>query len=328
MQRLSAYQLPWPVNWSALFNDPPIAPRPLIVEIGFGRGTYLLHLAKQRPYASIIGLEIANRCLTAAENAIRRERLANVRVIHARAETALHHLFTPASIAQVHMNFPDPWFKPGHSHRRLMQRDTLDAIISRLAPGGELYLATDILAYAEMSADLLAETPQLDNLLPDRWVNRMPGRITTKYEAIAQAEGRTCYYFACRRNDQPAPPVPVIEDLPMPHIVFTSPLTLDDIHARFEPSHYSHGETHIHFMSAYLGKNGLLIETHVGEPTITQRIALLVSERGSSEYTLQMSMLGQPRATAGVHRAVTLLGDWLLALDPAAKIIKRKVASE
>src|SRR5262249_36838596 len=150
----------------------------------------------------------ANRSLLRVERKIEQEGIGNVRVIHSMAETALAHLFVPASITQIHINFPDPWFKQDHSHRRLMQRDTLDAMVSRLTLGGELYLATDIIAYAEMSRDLLENTPGLDNVLPRAWVHELPGRVITKYEATARREGRERYYFAYRRNLLPAPDVP------------------------------------------------------------------------------------------------------------------------
>lgn len=326
LPQLSSLTLPWPVDWAALFG----AERPLILEIGFGRGAFLVHLARTRPDASIIGLEISNQCLVAAEKAILRHGLSNVRVIHSMAETALHHLFVPASLEQVHVNFPDPWFKSRHQHRRLMQRATLDAIVSRLKMGGEFYLATDILEYAEMSAELLAQTPGLDNLLPAPWVNKLAGRIVTKYEARARAEGCPCYYFAYRRNAHPAPDVPVIQELEMPHIVFTSRADLDSIFTRFEPWKFSAGDIHVHFLAAYRGQHSILFETHIAEPTIDQRIALMLLARppledGTREYTLQLSTLGHPRPTAGIHRAVSALGDWLLGLHEGAQAIKLKV---
>ncbi len=324
-EKLSGYRLAWSTDWAALFGEQ----RPLILEIGFGRGSFLAHLARQNPDANIIGLEISNRCLVAAESLIARERLTNVRVIHSTAEMALSHLFEPTTIREIYINFPDPWFKADHSHRRLMQRDTIDALVSRLIPGGMLSLATDISAYAEMSAELLAQTPGLTNTLPAAWVNEMRGRIVTKYEQIARNEGRTCYYFAYQRNDSPAPDVPVIRELDMPHIVFTSPLTLDEMQARFEEWHFDEGETHIHYMSMYRGRPGLLFEVHVGEATIVQRLALLVSERSKREgreFTLAVNGMGHPRATKGVHRAVSLLGDWLLSLHPDAQTVINKVA--
>lgn len=330
MDKLNSRTLPAPTDWAALFG----ADRPLIVEIGFGQGTFLLHLARCHPDVNVVGLEIANRSLTRTEEKIERQRLTNVRVVHSMAETALHHLFTPASIWQIHINFPDPWFKKDHSHRRLMQRDTLDAIVSRLAPGGEFYLATDILAYAEMSHELLAATPGLDNLLPSAWASELPGRVVTKYEAAARREGRACYYFAYRRNHQPAPDVPVIKDVPMPHVVFTSLLSLDQMAVRFEPIQRSEDGINIHLSHAYVGSEALLVEAHVGEPTITQHVALAVVARhhpdtpGAREYTLQLSMIGQPRPTAGIHIAVGLLADWLLHLHPDTHVIKAKVSSE
>lgn len=328
LEKLNSQMLDWPTDWMALFG----AARPLIVEIGFGQGAFLLHLAQTNPDANVIGLEIANRSLLKTEDRIERAGLTNVRAIHAMAETALHHLFVPASISQIHINFPDPWFKKEHVRRRLMQRDTLDAMVSRLVPGGEIFLATDIREYAEMVDDLLHATPQLENQLETPWVTSLPGRVETKYEAIARREGRECHYFAYRRNDLPAPDVPIVKEMPMPHIVFTSPLILNEMAARFEPQVRMEQETTIRLMGAYLGRVALLVETYVGEPTIHQHIALMITERdppetnATHEYTIQLATIGQPRPTMGVHAAVTLLGDWILSLHPENRIIKEKVS--
>ncbi len=330
MQKLNSRMLPWPADWMALFGRT----RPLIVEIGFGHGAFLLHLARSYPDANVIGLEIANRSLLKTEAKLEREGVTNIRLIHSTAETALYHLFTPASIWQVHVNFPDPWFKKDHAGRRLMQRDTLDAIVSRLAPGGEFYLATDILAYADMVDDLLRQTPGLDNLLPESWAGSLPGRAVTKYEAAARREGRDCYYFAYRRNDLPAPDVPVFREAAMPHMVFTTPLTLEQMAAHFAPRQQYDSGTSIRLMNAYLGREALLVETHVGEPTITQRVALVIATRPhpdtteTNEYTIQLSTLGQPRPTPGIHQAVRLLGEWALGLHPENRLVKEKVSHE
>ncbi len=324
-EKLNVLTLPWPTDWRAVFGSA----RPLILEIGFGRGAFLLHLARAHPDHHVIGLEISNRCLTNAERLIARAELTNVRVVYTMAETALHHLFTPASLAQVHINFPDPWFRTRHSHRRLMQRDTLDAIVSRLAPGGLFYLATDIREYAEMSDALLAETPGLENRLPTPWADALPGRIVTKYEQKARREGRACYYFAYRRSERPAPSVPQIKDLPMPHLVFQSPITLDEVQARFDLDQVQPSPgTHIHFMRVWRSGAHLLFETHVKEPTIEQRLALTLSARDDGRFTLQLSTLGHPRPTEGVHQAVTALGDWLLRLHPDARVVVRKLQSD
>jgi tRNA (guanine-N7-)-methyltransferase len=321
--KLDGLTMAWSTDWAELFGRS----RPLILEIGFGMGAFLFHLARKHPDANIIGLEISNPCLVKAENTLLREKIANVRVIHSRAETALNHLFEPASLWQVHINFPDPWFKRGHARRRLMQRDTADALVSRLQPGGELYLATDILAYAEMSAELLQNTPGLDSLFDSAWVDSIPGRVTTKYEARAKTEGRDCYYFAYRRNGKPAPNVLVIKDLEMPHLVFTSPVSLETVAERFESFSHSEGDIHVGYSAVFRGEHTLLFEIHVNEPTINQHTALLLTERYGAEnaFTLQMASFGHPRPTQGMHLAVTTLGNWLLSLHPEAQAVSHKV---
>ncbi len=325
MQKLSSQTLPWPVNWQELFG----VERPLIVEIGFGYATYLIHLAKQNTNANVIGLEIANRCLVEGENAVEKHNLTNTRIIHSTAETALHHLFEPETISQIHINFPDPWFKKRHGHRRLMQRDTLDTIVNRLIPGGKLYLATDILAYAEMSAELLAETPGLDNLLEAPWANDLPGRVHTKYESKARRVGRACYYFVYQRNIIPAPDVPVIKEPPMPHIVLESQLSLEEIAAQFAPLEHKVDEHYINLINVYHGRYNLLFEAFVKEPTIDQRVALILSPRErQNEYTIKLGVIGHPRPTRGMHEAVGLLGNWIVSLHPEARILRHKIQED
>ncbi|RMF80264.1 MAG: tRNA (guanosine(46)-N7)-methyltransferase TrmB [Chloroflexi bacterium] len=323
LHQLNVMRLSWPADWSRIFGEQ----RPLIVEIGFGNGAYLLHLAERRPDANIIGLEISSRSLDIAEQKIIKRGVQHIRVVHSTAETALHHLFEPATIEEIHINFPDPWFKSRHSGRRLMQRATLDAMVSRLAHGGRLYLATDIIEYAAMCAELFAETSGLENQLQTAWVNQMPGRIVTKYEGKALREGRPCYYFAYRRNHETVPHIPVIKDLEMPHIIFKTALHHDDVVAQFEPRSYSINEVHIKLMNAYRGERAALFEVYIKEATIDQHLVLLFAarEKHPGEYTLKLSSIGHPRPTAGVHQAVALLGEWIAGLHPENEILKNKV---
>lgn len=325
MQRLNSRSLPWPTDWSALFG----AQRPLILEIGFGQGHFLLHLAQQRPQANLIGLEISNRCLTRVERSIERAGLMQVRLIHSSAETALRFLFTPAALSEVHINFPDPWFRKRHSHRRLLQRDTLDLLVNRLQPGAGLYLATDIRAYAEASHALLAATPGLDNQLATPWADALPGRVVTRYERVARAEGRPCFFFAWRRNALPPPPAPVAQEFAMPHVIFRSPLSLEAMRARFHPLRHHSAATHIHCGLVFLGERSLLFDVYVKEPGIDQHVAFMLLERRgrAGEFTLQLGTLGHPRPTAGIHRAINTLADWLLGLHDDTVLLERKTAT-
>lgn len=323
MQKLSCLNLPWPADWTALFG----AERPLIVEIGFGNGDHLLHLARQQPQAGLVGIEIANQSMEKAEKKIASEGLDNVLVVHGAAETALHHLLEPASVEAFHINYPDPWFKKRHHGRRLMQRDTLDALTSRLRPGGLLYLATDIVEYAQMSHELLAATPGLENTLETPWVHELPGRFTTKYEARGLQQGRPGHYFVYRRNNRPAPDVPVYRELDMPHIIIKSPLPLRAALENFRKAHHMQGETSITLLHAYINRDEstLLVEARVQEATISQHLALLVLARQEPQhYIVQLGSMGPPRVTQGLHRAVGLLADWLVSLHPDARVVESR----
>lgn len=335
--KLSVRSLPWPTDWAALFGTeaerPPIA-RPLILEIGFGQGETLRHLSQTHPDAYLIGLEISHISMVKIEKRQAQGALQNLRVVFGTAETALHHCFAPHTLDAVHINFPDPWFKARHSRRRLMQRDTLDALVSRLKPGADLYLATDILAYAEMSHELLTATPALATQLPEGvpWVHEFAGRVLTKYERKAIAEGRPRYFFHYRRRpDVPAPDVPVMQELlPMPNMILHMPLTLDAMYAAFAPFNLSRGDITVGFKFAYVGPRTLLVETYVHEPTIEQRLGLLVSVDPNEPQKLRVrvSSMGGPRPTPGVHIAVKALADWLVGLHPDARVLQDKVRQD
>jgi SAM-dependent methyltransferase len=174
--------------------------------------------------------------------------------------------------------------------------------------------------------ELLRETLGLDNTLPADWINEMPGRVVTKYEGRAQRDGRACYYFAYRRNQQPAPDVPVIKEIEMTHVVFNTPLNLDDMLAHFEGSEHKLGDTIVRMLHGYRGRNVLLFEVYIHEPTLDQHISLVISPRETEhEYTLKVGTMGYPRSTPGLQKAVALMAEWVVSLSPEAKVVKHKL---
>lgn len=326
--RLGVLDLPWPPDWPAIFGRRA----PLVLEIGFGRGEMLFHLAARYPDHDLIGVEVSNQSLVRAERRIARGDAANVRVVHASAEAALAHLLPPASLAQVHVNFPDPWFKKRHHGRRAMRRETLDALVSRLAPGGTFHLATDIEDYAELAQDLLAATPGLDSQLdapwspermlvpergaaPDAALAALPPPLT-KYEQRAIEAGRPRFFFAYRRNDAPAPAVPLIQELAMPHVALLGPLDLDQAYSLALPKRELRvGERHLAFLAPYRGEGCVLLEAFVREPTIAQRLALVLKAQ-EGRHVLGLGTIGRPRPTLGAHLAVALWARSLIEALP------------
>ena len=308
--------------------------REVILEIGFGNGDFLINLATTRPDAHVIGVEISNKSLEKAEHKIARLGLDNAAVIHGRGETTLHHIFGPQSIDEIYINYPDPWFKARHSGRRIMQRDTLDAIVNRLKPSAYFFLATDIVDYAQMSHELLSETPGLVNQFERPWMNELTGRFITKYELKGLREGRPGNYFVYRRNDIPAPEVPVIKDLPMPHMTLTTPLSPAQILSEYNTArrlqHDPGADIHVSVLAAFTNHDQtvLLFELHIDEPTIEQHLTIMLfPQEEPGHYTLRYTTIGNPRPTEGLHRATEFLGDWIAGLHADSVVTGRKVRS-
>lgn len=325
---LRSIEMNWSTDWAALFG----VERPLIVEIGFGNADYLMALAQHNPDCNIIGFEISGYSMDKAERKSKKLGLSNVIAVQSKGETALHHLLEPNSVREFHINYPDPWFKAHHHRRRLLQRDTLDAIVSRLEVGGLLYLATDILEYAEMSHELLVDTLALDNQLDSAWVDTLPDRlIRTKYEEKGFREGRPGKYFKYRRNDTPIADIPVIKELDMPHMVIKTPMPPTEIaKAVSKTTWHPKDETAVALLNGFVNPNygTVIFEIVVSEPTLEQHIALELrpKQSASDEYTLRSSVIGSARATEGLHHAVATIGKWVVDLHPDAEILRKSLA--
>ena len=324
-RRLSLVELPWPMPWAEAFG----AEAPLILEVGFGRGEMLFHLAESHPHHHVIGVEVSNQSLDKVERRLLRGEQDRIRVVHCAVESALALLFEPASIDQIHVNYPDPWFKKRHHGRRVIQADSVAVMAERLRPDGFLYLATDIRDYANAAHEVLAACDLLDNVLDRPWADTMAGRVETKYEGRARAAGRPGHYFRYRRNDRPAPHIAPPEELAMPHLVLHSqaPLDLTAVRRSFRAFRYEHDGRHVSALGAYNDERSVLFDVFIQEPTLSQRLAIVLSQR-EGDLTLGLAQMGLPRPTPGVHVAVARLCAWLTEAWPQLRVDETRVAIE
>jgi tRNA (guanine-N7-)-methyltransferase len=188
------------LGWAGTFPELPARAR-RVIEIGFGRGEFLLDLASKDPDAAFVGVEISfKRCLKMARR-LARTGLRNVRLIEARGQVVIEQACPPRSLADVWVNFSDPWPKERHARRRLFQAPFAASVARVLAPGGMLHVATDDPAYARQIDALLRGEPDLENAFaPDAWRADVPGRPCTAYEEEWRAEGRPLHFFEYRRR--------------------------------------------------------------------------------------------------------------------------------
>lgn len=154
---------------------------PKILEIGFGMGETTAKITAAHPHNDYLGIEVHPPGVGALLRLIEQGALDNVRIIQHDAVEVLQQMIAPATLAAIHVFFPDPWPKKRHHKRRLIQPPFVALLASRLKPGGMLHLATDWQEYAQHMLEVLSAEPMLVNTAPG-FAERPASRPATKFE--------------------------------------------------------------------------------------------------------------------------------------------------
>jgi len=174
---------------------------PLELEIGSGKGTFLVQQATRTPHVNYIGVEYARPFWRYAADRCRRHGLENVRVVHIDAESFLRHQVPDLCLQRVHLYFPDPWPKTRHHKRRLVRESFLRMTGEKLAPLGQMRIATDHAAYFQWMGEQARCVEDLFERLPfpkPETADR-DGLVGTNFERKYRREGRPCYAMMLRR---------------------------------------------------------------------------------------------------------------------------------
>ena len=167
-----------PLDFTALFGRRA----PVVLEIGFGMGDATAAIAQSVPGTDFLGVEVHTPGVGALLRQIGERDLTNVRIVAHDAVEVLQQMIVPATLAGVHIFFPDPWHQKRHHKRRLIQPAFVSMLAQRLAPGGYLHCATDWEPYARQMLEVLAAEPLLANTAAD-YAQRPAERALTKFEA-------------------------------------------------------------------------------------------------------------------------------------------------
>jgi tRNA (guanine-N7-)-methyltransferase len=177
------------------FSDQKIASsRKLVLEIGSGMGETTLEIAKAHPEVDFVAVEVHGPGVGSLLNAIEREQLANLRVIRHDALDVLEHMIADASLAAIHLFFPDPWPKKRHHKRRLVQPAFAVLAARKLKDGGILHAATDWPDYAEHMNAVFSREPLLEPA-----AEGFTSRPVTKFESRGQRLGHPIRELVFRR---------------------------------------------------------------------------------------------------------------------------------
>jgi tRNA (guanine-N7-)-methyltransferase len=202
---------PAPLDWRATFgNDNPVE-----MEVGFGKGLFLVRAAQAWPATNFLGVEVVRKYQLFTATRLAKRGLRNVRLALADARWLLRARIPDASLKAIHVYYPDPWWKKRHEKRRVFTADFAAQCERCLRPGGRLYVVTDVAEYFGVISGLVAEHTRLRPLpLPDLHEPSHDLDYLTNFERKARKRGSAIHRAFHVRPEGPAeeaapgPPLP------------------------------------------------------------------------------------------------------------------------
>jgi tRNA (guanine-N7-)-methyltransferase len=174
---------------------------PVHIEIGSGKGTFLVHEATAQPEVDFLGIEWARKYYRHIIDRVGRWGLTNVRILRTDAAVFLRDFVRESSVDCFHIYFPDPWPKKRHHKRRLLQPSNVEVLIRCLKPGGTIRIATDHAEYFERIKETIsARSDRLERIEFPRPAGAEDGEFTgTNYERKYLKDGRAVYVLAAKK---------------------------------------------------------------------------------------------------------------------------------
>lgn len=168
-----------PIGKKDIFCDE----KPLVLEIGFGEGEFLIDAAQCDASRNYLGIEIKRGRFRKAVRAAEKLSLQNLKFLHIEAEIALRQVFRERMFDLVLVNFPDPWPKKRHSKHRMFNREFISCLAKVLTKSGKTIIKTDQLSYIEQ---IVSEFKRSRLFLPAHpppgFVEARRGEKETKFE--------------------------------------------------------------------------------------------------------------------------------------------------
>ena len=161
---------------------------PVEVELGFGKGRFLLDAAQRRPEHNFIGVEVAGKYLRLAHDRALKRGLTNLRFFHGDAREFVEFFLPAGAVHALHVYFPDPWPKKKHHKRRLLDEVFFEEALRVLEVSGRLWIATDHDDYFEAILEGLEAAVECFTLVEAAWDG-----TTTNYEDKFVSLGSTIH---------------------------------------------------------------------------------------------------------------------------------------
>lgn len=174
---------------------------PVHIEVGAGKGTFLLNQARRDGQANFVGIERARKYYRYAVDRIGRWDLGNVRIIRTDAASFIAEHVADESVDCFHIYFPDPWPKKRHHKRRFVSPANMEELLRCLKSGGQIRIATDHGEYFEVMQEVIgAFGDKLEKIDFAPTADAGPEEITgTNYERKYIKDKRQIHTIAVRK---------------------------------------------------------------------------------------------------------------------------------
>lgn len=165
---------------------------PLHLEIGMGKGNFIINMAKHFPDINFIGMERNKTILAKAVKKIEKEGITNIRVMSSDAQQ-LKEIFASKELDKIYLNFSDPWPKNKHYKRRLTYKDFLDLYDYVLKPDSIVEFKTDNQILFEFTILEVCNTGRQMEYISLDLHNTEEFNIMTEYEEKFSKKGNRIY---------------------------------------------------------------------------------------------------------------------------------------
>jgi len=163
---------------------------PCFLDIGFGTGISMVHMAALNPQHNHLGVEVHGPGVGSLLLQVEKYNYSNVRVIYFDVMDVLKNMIPDESLTGVFLFFPDPWHKRKHHKRRLVKDDFIQLLHKKLIPGGFFHMATDWQHYAQHMMKEMSAAEGFENKAGDKLYSERPDyRPITKFEQRGQRLG-------------------------------------------------------------------------------------------------------------------------------------------
>ncbi len=277
------------------------------VEIGFGKGDFLVKKAVENPEKTFLGFEISLVSVKNLYKKIKKSSITNIRYTKVDAVVGFQILLKDETVDNIYINYPDPFPKKRDYKRRITREYALQTFAKKLKVGGNIYIRTD-------HEDFFNFT--IENLNKFQCFSFQYGKLNveqplTKYEKKWLSQGKNLYFINIKKKNSYLNPLEYeFKEVNLyPLKVEKKPINLDEIENReFRIDKF----TVVKFMEHAQKKNSILLETLLSENGFLQKFYVRIKEK-DKDLIIDVSPFSDVLLTEGVQKVINLVGEQLFS---------------